>query len=96
MLVDGLKANLISISQLYDKGINIIFRPSKYIIIDCKGNLLFETLRNGNVYTIDIIDLTNQSIKCLAALEDDSWLWNKRLGHANFDLISKLFNKGLV
>jgi len=35
-------------------------------------------------------------VKCLAALEDDSWLWHKRLGHANFDLLSKLSNKGLV
>ena len=74
LLVDGLKANLISTSQLCDKGMNVIFRPSKCIIIDCEGNPLFEALRNGNVYTIDIIDLTNQSVKCLAALEDDSWL----------------------
>jgi len=45
LLVDGLKANLISISQLCAKGMNIIFRPSKCIIIDCEENLLFEALR---------------------------------------------------
>jgi len=93
LLVDGLKTNLISVNQLCDKGMNVIFRPSKCIIIDREGNLLFEALKNENVYTIDIIDLTNQSVKCLVALEGDSWLWHKRLGHANFDLISKLSNK---
>ena len=41
---------------------NVIFRPSKCIIIDCEGNLLFEAFRNENIYTIDIIDLTNQSV----------------------------------
>ena len=94
--VDGLKANLISISQLWGKGMNAIFRPSKCIIIDCEGTLLFEAFRCQNVYTTDIIDLTNQSVKCLAALEDDPWLWDKKLRHANFDLISRLSNKGPV
>ena len=70
MLVDSLKANLIGVSQLCDKGMDVVFRPNKCIIIDCEENLLFEALRNRNVYTIVIIDLTNQSVKCLAALED--------------------------
>ena len=35
-------------------------------------------------------------MKCLAALENDSWLWYKKLEHANFDLLWKLSNKGLV
>jgi len=96
LLVDSLKANFISIIQLCDKDMNVIFRPSKCIIIDCEGNLLFEALRNGNVYTIDIINLTYQSMKSLTKLEDDSWLWHKRYGHANFDLLSKLSNKGVV
>ena len=65
-------------------------------IIDCEGNFLFDALRNKNIYTINIIDLTNQSIKCFVALEDNSSLWHKRLGYVNFDLISKLSNKGLV
>ena len=46
LLVDGLKANLISISELCDKGMNAILRPSKCIIIDCEENILFEALRN--------------------------------------------------
>ena len=69
LLIDSLKANLISISQLCDKDMNVIFRPSKCIIIDCEGNLLFEALKNKNVYIIDIIDLTKlcqYSVHCLS------------------------------
>ena len=73
---------------------NVNFKSSKCTIIDCEENLLFEALRNRNVYTIDIIDLTKQSVKYLAAL--DSLLWHKRLGHESFDLILKLSNKWLV
>ena len=58
LLADGLKTNLISISQACDKVMNAIFWPTKCIIIDCEGNLLFEALKNKNVYIIDIIDLT--------------------------------------
>jgi len=45
---------------------DVLFRPSKCIIIDSEWNFLFEAYRNGNVYTFDIIELTNQSVKCLA------------------------------
>ena len=91
-----MKANLISVSKVCDKDMNIIFRSSKCIIIDCEENILFEALRYENIYTIDIIDFTNHNVKFLVALEDDSWLWYKRLGHANFIFISKLSNRGLV
>jgi len=96
LLVVGLKANLISVSQLCDKGLDVVFRPYKCLIINSDGNNLFEACRNGNVYTFDFNDLSNQSVKCLAAVDEDPWLWHKRLGHVNFDLISKLSSKGLV
>ena len=34
--------------------------------------------------------------KCLLVLHDDSWLWNRRLGHASINLISNIFENCLV
>ena len=47
-------------------------------------------------YTFYFDDLSNKCVKSLAALNEDVWLWHRRLEHANFDLISKLSNKGLI
>ena len=47
LLVDGLKHNLLSISQLYDKGYNIIFKSIMCIIInEIDNQVLFVAFRN--------------------------------------------------
>ena len=47
-----------------------------------------------------MFDLHNLSshfnIKCLSAINDNGWFWYRRLGHAQFDLISKLSKNELV
>ena len=54
-LVDNLKHNLLSISQLYDKGYRIIFDSSSCKIEDTTSNrVILMGSRNDNVYTIDI------------------------------------------
>ena len=42
------------------------------------------------------LSANNVDVKCLAAINDNSWLWHRRLGHINFKLISKLARKDLV
>ena len=58
ILVYGLKYNLLNISQLYDKGLNIIFDDSACDVLDKKTNscVLFEFYEN-NVYIIDMLNL---------------------------------------
>ena len=54
-LVDGLKHNILSISQLGDKGFKVIFESSHCIIKDSQNDkIIFMGHRNENVYTIDI------------------------------------------
>ena len=48
LLVDGLKHNLISISQFCDKGYKDVVEPNKYIVHDIAGNVLFSGLRQNN------------------------------------------------
>ena len=55
LLVDGLKHNLLSISQLCDKGFKMIFESSHCIIKDSQSDkIIFTGYRYRNVYTIDI------------------------------------------
>ena len=54
-LDENLKHNLLSISQLCDKGYIIIFNKTKYVIeYACNGKVLFIGKRCVNIYTIDI------------------------------------------
>lgn len=54
LLVDDLKYNLISISQLYDKGYTVKFESPACIIEIPNKNKSIITLRIVNVYTIDL------------------------------------------
>ncbi|KAH9778649.1 hypothetical protein KPL71_007414 [Citrus sinensis] len=95
-LVENLKHNLLSISQLCDKGYRVIFDESKCVIENaCDGKVLFVGNRCVNVYTINI-NCASIHDKCLSALHDDGWLWHRRLGHASMDLISKIVKNDLV
>ena len=97
-LVDGLKHNLLSISQLCDKGNRVIFESSICLVEHIESKkVLFVGHRFENVYIVHLESIFSKNIKCLSALNDkDSWLWHRRLAHASMDLISKLFTKNLV
>jgi hypothetical protein len=97
LLVDGLKHNLLSISQLCDKGYNVIFKSIICIIVnEIDNQVLFVAFRNENVYTIDLDNITSKESICLATINENSWLWHRRLGHANMELLSKLAKLDLV
>ena len=57
---------------------------------------MFRGLRKGNVYKINLSELSEQKIVCLLSLNDEKWVWHQRLGHANWRLISKLSKLNLV
>src|SRR3954471_10493608 len=97
LLVEGLKPNLISISQLCDKGYSISFsKESCTIRNDDKKDDVFKGLRVNNVYMLDLNEVSLTEAKCLATMSEDSWLWYRRLAHVNFDLLNKIVSKDLV
>ena len=97
LLVDGLKHNLISISQLCDKGYDVTFKEDFCLITNAKDNsVLFVASRHENVYTLDFDKLSQQNVKCLAALNDTCWLWHRRLGHSNMEQLNILSKNELV
>ena len=51
--------------------------------------------RNENVYTNDISKYEGHDI-CFFSMYDEGWLWHRRLGHVNTNLIIQLNKKELV
>ncbi|KAK2402258.1 hypothetical protein QL285_051795 [Trifolium repens] len=96
-LVDGLKHNLLSISQFCDSGFVVKFNKDACTVIrESDESVVFRGLRKGNVYKINLSELSEQKIVCLLSLNDEKWVWHQRLGHANWRLISKLSKLSLV
>ena len=97
MLVRGLKHNLLSISQLCDKGYKVVFDCLKCHVIDPKSNkVLFLGHRQGNIYIVYLNKLKNENICLMVEKEKEPWLWHRRLGHASMHVLSKLARKDLV
>ena len=97
LLVDGLKHNLISISQLCDIGYKVLFDKKECTIIDSKTNeVIFTGNRKNNVYKIKFSYKPNKVISCLSTSNDEKWLWHRRLGHASMSQLSKLFKNECV
>ena len=51
--------------------------------------------RDKNIYSICLLENKFEN-QCLVAKSDESWLWHRRLGHANMKQLSKLSSKNLV
>jgi hypothetical protein len=93
LLVDGLKHNLLSVSQMCDRGCKVVFTSK-----DCKikstnlGQVVAKGIRTENkVYVIK-----KDREECHLRKHDESWLWHRRLGHLNFDHLIKLKNLEVV
>jgi len=96
-LVDGLKHNLLSISQFCDNGYDVLFNKTSCTVVNKDDNsIIFKGKRMDNVYKINFSKLVDQKVVCLLSVNDKKWVWHKRLGHANWRLISKLSKSQLV
>ena len=93
LFVDGLKHNILSASQVCDRGCEVVFTSN-----DCKikfvpsGQLVANDIRTeNNVYV-----LKEGKEECHLSKYDESWRWHRRLGHLNFDHIIKFVNNGFL
>jgi len=97
-LVDGLRVNLLSISQLCDKGNLVTFDFTNCIIKNRQsGKVTLYGPIIENVYVIHIDNLPSHNLSCLKiSHHEENWLWHKRLGHASMHTINKLAKRELV
>lgn len=95
--VNGLKYNLISVSQLCDAKYIVQFDDKQGTIFNANKEVVLIAPRRQNVYVLDMSSLT-QNGTCLftKATETLNWLWHKRLSHLNFKNINNLAKQNKV
>jgi len=97
LLVDGLDYNLLSISQLCDKGHKVVFESDFCKIIDSSTDKIkFFGKRENNVYMINLNKNFSENLCFVANKDEIAWTWHKRLGHASFRTLNKLLRLNLV
>jgi hypothetical protein len=96
LYVEGLKANLLSISQFCDNDLVVQFSKKECNIFDSSGRWLMGGERIAdNCYGLAGLTADTQ-IFCNKATIDDSGLWHQRLGHLNFSDMLKIAGKDVV
>jgi hypothetical protein len=94
--VDKLRYNLLSISQLVDADLVILFRKSGSKVLDSRGDLVCGISRIGKVFQANF-SLAQSSMKYLISWSlFELWKWHRRLGHLRFDLLCRLSGLGLL
>jgi hypothetical protein len=77
-----------------DQGHKVTFNSQKCEIRkEGLGKLIATTVRNSsNIY--ELSEIGNE--KCCLGKEDESWLWNRRMGHIHFDNLVKFIKREVV
>jgi len=96
LLVNGLKYNLLSVSQLCDSENSVVFNRDQCIVNNSNRTRLFVANRRGNLYKIEMSELSDQKVSYLMTLKEDHWLWHRKCGHASLELLSKLQRYNLM
>jgi hypothetical protein len=95
-LVDRLRYNLLSVSQLCDADLSVLFRKSDSHVLDSSGKRVCDISRIGNVFQADFSS-AQSSLRCLISQSSfELWKWHRRLGHLSFDLLYRLSGLGLL
>jgi len=96
LLVEGLKHNLLSVSQLCDKEYKVSFDSEKCVIKhEHDKDIEHIGFRENNVYIIDLKQ-KSENDRCFLSKDCDPWLWHKRIAHINMDHLNRLISKDLV
>ena len=97
LYVDGLKHNLLSISQLCDKGFKIKFNINCCLISEAiSGKVVHIGKRIGNIYMMNVEHASFYKLSCLLSKIDYSWLWHCRISHTNMHHLNHLVRKDLL
>jgi transposase InsO family protein len=94
LLVEDMKHNLLSVSQMCDQGHKLTFNSEKCEMRkEGSGKLVGIAARTlNNIYVLS--EIGNE--KCCLGKEDESWLWHRRMGHMHFDNLVKVSKREAV
>jgi hypothetical protein len=95
-LVDRLRYNLFSVSQLCDADLSLLFYKFDSHVLDSSGKRVCGISRIGNIFEVDFSS-AQSSLGCLIShSSSELWKWHRRLGHLSFDLLCRLSGLGLL
>ncbi|KAK1388395.1 hypothetical protein POM88_016573 [Heracleum sosnowskyi] len=98
-IVEGLKHNLLSISQFCDRGYVVSFDKEKCQILHKKnGKPALQGVRKGKLFIADLYSGCKDEVNFFyaKASSDESWLWHKKMSHLNFKIMNSLVKRELV
>ena len=91
MLVECLKANLISISQLCDQDLHVKFSKDKCSVFDKSEKCVMEGLRSSdNCYML------TSPLECYKTTLDETEIWHQKLGHLNYRNMRNIMSIGAI
>jgi hypothetical protein len=94
-LVDKLRYNLMSVSQLVDVDLDVLFHKSSSKVLNSCGDLVCGISRI-EVFQADF-SFPQSSMKCLISWSSSElWKWHRRLGHLCLDHLCRLSGLGLL
>jgi hypothetical protein len=86
-LVDRLRYNLLSVSQIYDADLSVFFQKSDSHVLDSSGKRVCDISRIGNVFQAGFSS-AQSSLRCLISQSSfELWKWHRRLGHLSLNLL---------
>ena len=93
LYVEGLKHNMLGVSQMCDNGYDVTFLSKDCEICNMKnGKLVGKAIRtHNNVYVLD-----DSRVNYCLSKTSEARLWHKRLGHMNFESLIKVSKMGVV
>jgi hypothetical protein len=95
-LVDRLRYNLLSVSQLCDADLSVLFHKSNSHVLDSSSKRVCSISRIGNVFQADFSS-AQSSFRCLISQSSSELCkWHRKLGHLSFDLLCQLNGLGLL
>ena len=95
LFVNGLRANLISIIQIYDSDSSVKFSQNVCKVFNKEREITLTRHKiMDNCYTINSSSKTSQV--CSSTKLDVTELWHRRLGHINYKDLAHITNNDLV
>nr|XP_008358577.2 uncharacterized protein LOC103422304 [Malus domestica] len=97
LLVPGLDENLLNIGQMMQHGYYILFGGNCALICDDSSldNVVAKVAMTGNRCFPLSMESVN-SVARKAAIQEDPWVWHRRLGHLNFTSMKKMQQTQMV
>lgn len=90
-----LKNNIVSLGQISEDGNKIVLDEEYLLIFDKKGRLLMRIKRSVNrMYKIALKEST--SLCLIAKTEKKTWLWHTRVGHVNFQALTRMLKERMA